>query len=99
MDRSVKITSPDGQAAQSKTELTVEAVLFPPSDWVPNNPTLPVIIYHQAVPEGSRAVETFEHLFRQAGWQGLWRNGIFDYHHYLVSGTKCSASPKGARVC
>ncbi len=82
MDRSVKITSPDGQAAQSKTELTVEAVLFPPSDWVPNNPTLPVIIYHQAVPEGSQAVETFEHLFRQAGWQGLWRNGVFDYHHY-----------------
>lgn len=24
----------------------------------------------------------FEHLFSCNGWQGIWRNGPFDYHHY-----------------
>ncbi|RWX77342.1 cupin [Neorhizobium lilium] len=62
--------------------MTVEHILFEPSDWVPNNPRLPVLVYHQACAEEVDVAGEFERLFSQAGWQGLWRNGIFDYHHY-----------------
>jgi uncharacterized protein YjlB len=86
VDRSVKITSPEDGTTQPTTVLTVEPILFEPSDWVPNNPHLPVLVYHQACPEGPGTADDFERLFGEAGWHGIWRNGIFDYHHYHSRG-------------
>jgi uncharacterized protein YjlB len=48
----------------------------------PNSP-LPVVLYPQAVvPDDTDPARAFEKRFRQNGWGGTWRNGIFDYHHY-----------------
>jgi len=64
------------------TSKTVETVTFEPSDWVPNNPGLPVLIYHDAIPAEGEMAPKFEERFRENGWQGMWRNGVFDYQHY-----------------
>ncbi|CAN7288166.1 cupin [Rhizobium sp. LjRoot254] len=62
--------------------MTVESTLFERSDWVPNNPTLPVLVYRRALPLHADMAAEFEESFRQNGWQGLWRNGVFSYQHY-----------------
>ncbi|WP_250152092.1 cupin domain-containing protein [Ancylobacter radicis] len=53
--------------------------LFPPSQGVPNNPALPVLIYRAALPADAGAIETHVNA---NGWECRWRNGIFDYHHF-----------------
>lgn len=62
-----------------------ETLHFPPSSWVPNHPSLPVLVYPKALSQahGDLASE-FERLFLSAGWQGIWRNGVFGYQHYHV---------------
>ena len=56
--------------------------LLAPNGWVPNNPRLPVIVYSGIVADGRSLAEEFEAKFAANGWQGVWRDGIFDYHHY-----------------
>lgn len=62
-----------------------ETLHFPASEWVPNHPFLPVLVYRQIfeLRERDRA-HVFERFFSDSGWQGLWRNGIFSYQHYHV---------------
>ena len=84
MDRSIKIAAQDSGSAlpTSTSTMTVESFFFEPSDWVPNHPQLPVLIYRSAIaPEGEMAPK-FESRFEENGWQGIWRDGIFDYQHY-----------------
>ena len=49
----------------------------------PNNGKLPILIYKNviAIPEDNPA-GVIEKVFRENGWGGLWRNGIYPYHHY-----------------
>jgi hypothetical protein len=51
---------------------------------VPNNPTLPLIHYQNAVrlTNSEDPATIFERLFESNGWKGTWRNGIYDYVHY-----------------
>ncbi|MCJ8054687.1 cupin domain-containing protein [Shinella curvata] len=60
-------------------------LFFSASEWVPNHPFLPVLVYRAvlAADVDDRA-HAFEQLFRAAGWLGLWRNGVFSYQHYHV---------------
>lgn len=50
-------------------------------DWVPNNGTLPVLIYREAL-RGQDLASDMEKAFAANGWPPDWRDGIFDYHHY-----------------
>ena len=62
-----------------------ETLPFPPSEWVPNHPFLPVLVYRQVFePEERDRAHRFECWFSDAGWQGLWRDGVFTYQHYHV---------------
>ena len=50
---------------------------------IPNHPTLPMLVYKGAIePDVRDPAITAETLFVRNGWQGTWRNGIFDYHHF-----------------
>ena len=51
---------------------------------VPNNPTLPFVVYRGAVDlSGSRQPEeAVEAAFSENGWGDRWRDGIFPYLHY-----------------
>ncbi|SDV46677.1 cupin [Chitinasiproducens palmae] len=58
---------------------------FGPSDWVPNHPTLPVLIYRDAVSlreDADAVARRFERCLAANGWPPQWRDGIYDYHHY-----------------
>lgn len=50
---------------------------------IPNNPTLPLLVYQGALtlPDHDPAA-TIEALFAANGWGSSWRNGIYSYHHY-----------------
>lgn len=50
----------------------------------PNNERLPVLIYKGAFggEDADDLASEMEDTFRQHGWGGMWRNGIYDYHHY-----------------
>jgi uncharacterized protein YjlB len=50
----------------------------------PNNPTLPFVVYKNAVNVAAAAdpAALFEELFAANHWGSSWRNGIYDYLHY-----------------
>ncbi|NLS17501.1 cupin [Rhizobium sp. P40RR-XXII] len=58
-----------------------QAIRLEPKEWVPNNQRFPVIVYRGVLAAPSRA-QGLERLFRANGWHGLWRNGIYAFHHY-----------------
>ncbi|NEI72526.1 cupin [Rhizobium lusitanum] len=58
--------------------MNAERVVFQPSDWVPNNQKLPVLIYRAAL----GASPDFESAFAGNDWADIWRDGVFDYQHY-----------------
>lgn len=60
--------------------MKTEQLTFGPSGQVPNNQTFPVIIYRNVGTDFHSA--DFEATFSRNGWSGIWRNGVFDYHHY-----------------
>jgi len=58
------------------------SLMLKPDDWVPNNPRLPVLIYRAVAADGGDTAVAIEQLFADNGWTGLWRNGVYAYHHY-----------------
>lgn len=49
---------------------------------IPNNPTLPVIIYSGVFETNPEEIES---VFNRNNWTNSWTDGIFDYHHYHSS--------------
>jgi uncharacterized protein YjlB len=83
--RSLNIVPPALDPAVSAERMTVESMTFPPSGFVPNHPHLPALIYRNAIvidPRAGDPASLFEDLFAKNGWQGIWRDGVFDYQHY-----------------
>jgi uncharacterized protein YjlB len=60
----------------------IEKHLFTDDGQVPNNPSLPVIVYRAVLETSSRAVAACEALFARNGWSAAWVNGIYGHHHY-----------------
>jgi uncharacterized protein YjlB len=60
------------------------ALRFRDDGIIPNHPKWPLIIYRGAVrlPSTFDPAAIFEDLFKNNGWRGSWRNGIYDYVHY-----------------
>ncbi|MEY9164878.1 uncharacterized protein YjlB [Sinorhizobium fredii] len=71
-----------------------EIIRFPPSEWVPNHPRLPVLVYRQALAANDMAAE-FERRFAGTGWRGVWRNGVFSYQHYHIGAHEVLGIAKG----
>ena len=56
--------------------------LFEDDGRIPNNSDLPLLLYPGALSASDDLPSECEALFRENGWGGAWRNGIFAYHHY-----------------
>jgi uncharacterized protein YjlB len=48
---------------------------------IPNNPDLPVLVYHD-VTDVAAGPASCEELFDANGWGGSWRDGVFSFHHF-----------------
>ncbi|MCW8278404.1 cupin [Pseudomonas sp. PCH199] len=65
----------------------VQTLLLERNDWVPNNPSLPVLIYPKAIAvQGHDTAALFEKTFSANGWPPQWRDGVYSYHHYHTEG-------------
>jgi uncharacterized protein YjlB len=49
---------------------------------IPNNPTLPLLVYPQALDKSERDPSRCKKLVAKNGWGGAWVDGVFSYHHY-----------------
>jgi uncharacterized protein YjlB len=58
--------------------------LFADDGVVPNNPTLPLVIYRAAIDLAGSPdpADVIENTFIAHGWRNTWRNGIYEYVHY-----------------
>ncbi|MGO7018613.1 cupin [Rhizobium leguminosarum] len=74
--------------------MDVQQIAFEADEWVPNNSRLPVLYYHSVfiTENGS---EEFARVFTSHGWQGVWRNGVFDFQHYHLGAHEVLGVGKG----
>jgi uncharacterized protein YjlB len=68
----------------STTMIEPLAILLRDDGVIPNNPTLPLLVYRRAIdlagtPDPEAAVEE---VFTRNGWGDMWRNGIYPFTHY-----------------
>src|SRR5918997_7201058 len=63
-------------------ETEMRKYLFEDDGRIPNNPTLPLLVYSEALATTGDLPSICEELFRNNGWDGAWRDGVFPYHHY-----------------
>jgi uncharacterized protein YjlB len=61
---------------------TIETHLFADDGIVPNNPTLPLVLYRGALGGEGDLAARCEAMFNAHGWPSPWRNGIYGHHHY-----------------
>jgi uncharacterized protein YjlB len=75
------------EAKDAVREVEPNQFMFTDTGAVPNNPTLPLLIYKKAVRlnHATDPAAVFETLFESNGWGRSWRNGIYDYVHYHSS--------------
>lgn len=72
-----------------------QTLMLAAHDWVPNHPSLPVLIYKNVITDGDIASH-FEQRFNDNGWPPQWRDGIFDYHHYHSNAHEALGIARGA---
>jgi uncharacterized protein YjlB len=71
------------QPIQPMQQLHCAAYHFADDGAMPNHPTLPMLVYQGVFrPDARDPAVTAEAILTANGWEGTWRNGIFDYHHY-----------------
>ncbi len=77
----------------------VETYRFADDGIVPNNATLPLLVYRGAIPAGSDPAARCERMFAAHGWPDAWRNGIYGHHHYHSTAHEALGIARGeARV-
>lgn len=62
--------------------MRIEELLVKPLSPFPNNPDIPLIIYHNVIDRSKANPQFFEQLFKKNGWVNSWRNGVYPIHHF-----------------
>jgi uncharacterized protein YjlB len=63
-------------------ETEVREYTFEDDGRIPNNPTLPLLVYSQALDSSEQDSSRCKELLAENGWGGAWVDGVFAYHHY-----------------
>ena len=76
----------------------VRALHFEDDGRIPNNPTLPLLLYPSVldVKDAADPAEVAEQRFARNGWRGAWRNGIFPFPHYHSNAHEVLAVCRGS---
>lgn len=70
-----------------------------PNDWIPNNASLPVVIYRNAIPYDLLDLdEAFETLFLRNGWVPDWRGTLHDQHHFHSAAHEVLGVSRGSAI-
>jgi uncharacterized protein YjlB len=71
------------ESADAVRRVVASAHLFADDGAIPNNPTLPFLVYPGALAlPGDDPAATCEAVFAANGWGGSWRNRIYPFPHY-----------------
>jgi uncharacterized protein YjlB len=66
---------------------------------IPNNPSLPLLVYRAVLDTGKESAASCEALFNGNHWPAAWRDGVYDYHHYHTTAHEVLGIVRGtARV-
>jgi uncharacterized protein YjlB len=61
----------------------IQTILIPDGGLFPNNDVLPLTLLQQVFdPKTENLAQAIEKTFHENAWEGSWRNGIYDFHHY-----------------
>jgi len=63
--------------------------------WMPNNTSLPVLLYRGILRSERDLTESLERLVRRHGWTPEWRNGVYPFHHYHSTAHEVLAFSRG----
>lgn len=63
-------------------KLNVSPILLKENGAIPNNPTLPLLLYQQVLSGSDSLEKEFKEAFEKNNWGGTWVNGVYGYHHY-----------------
>jgi len=67
---------------EMKEEIDVGEYRFEDDGTIPNNPTLPLLVYPQVLTEDTLDPSRCEEVLSANGWGSSWVDGVFPYHHY-----------------
>ncbi|RKD71135.1 uncharacterized protein YjlB [Sinobaca qinghaiensis] len=70
----------------------VQRLFFDDNGKIPNNPTLPALLY--SVKE--HHLHELEQTFRSNGWESTWYGSIFTYHHFHSNSHEALAVIRGS---
>ena len=72
------------QAAPAKDPVTPVTMRFADDGLVPNNPTLPFVVYRRAIDTAGRQdpAGVIERTFAKNGWGDSWRDGVYSFTHF-----------------
>ncbi len=64
-------------------QLQLTTYRFADDGAIPNHPTWPMLVYKQILLlAATDPAAAAEQLFQANGWGDIWRNGIYNFHHY-----------------
>lgn len=85
--------------ATTTTRPPVETYRFMADGDIPNNPTLPLLVYRGVLQTDGDAAAACEDRFARHGWPAAWRDGVFGYDHYHTTAHEALGVVRGeARV-
>jgi len=79
------ISEPMARAGTQCSSIEPLAFLYQDDGTVPNNPTLPFLVYSKAIDLSGRIdpAALIEETFQANGWNdNMWRNGVYPFPHY-----------------
>ncbi|MFP4282909.1 MAG: cupin domain-containing protein [Opitutales bacterium] len=60
----------------------IETLRAPEGDEIPNHPRWPALVYRGVLREADDFAAALEGAFAGNGWEGLWRWGVYPFHHF-----------------
>ncbi|MBM3740972.1 MAG: hypothetical protein FJW39_34985, partial [Acidobacteria bacterium] len=95
MRRRSAILAMSGFGLEAAPGAAPELLWLNKNGWMPNNTSLPVLLYRGILRSERDLTESLERLVRRHGWTPEWRNGVYPFHHYHSTAHEVLAFSRG----